>query len=190
MLWLLSSVAKLQCNYGEKPGPSYQQSVGGSVPGTWSLTSVCSSAFCVKVDTATGMCQPLAPSCRDAAMDRVGMSVRGIVAKDSACGAFALCATGTSPGVTVLDLQCLSHICLQAGWLFPARTQQSERWDVHGRGQRGSAFGPESCSRDGFEAVPCSYTGLCGCGNKSPGAGTAPACSMGSEITVCCHSLA
>lgn len=67
--------------------------------------------------------------------------------------------------------------------LFPARTQQSKRWDVHGRGRRRSAFGPVSCSRGGFEADPYSYTGLCGCGNKSPGAGTAPAGSTESEIT-------
>lgn len=38
--------------------------------------------------------------------------MRGIAAKGSTHRAFALCATGTSSGVTVLDLPCLSHTLL------------------------------------------------------------------------------
>lgn len=53
-----------------------------------------------------------------------------------------------------------------------------------------AAFGAESASRDGFGADPCiCYAGLQGHGTKALGAGTAPACSTGTEraVTLMCR---
>lgn len=92
--------------------------------------------------------------------------VHEIAAKGSTCGAFVLYVTGTSSGVIVLDLSCLSHALLPV----PQGCRGVSNGTWVGEGSVDAAFGPESSTRDSFETVPCNCcAGLCGYGNKSPG---------------------
>lgn len=91
-------------------------------------------------------------------------------------------------GIIALDLQvCPMSASRQDSWA-PGR-MEGEQWDGGRRDNVNAAFRPESTRRDGFEPDPCiCCAGLQGCGTKALGAGTAPACSTGTERAVCCHS--
>lgn len=92
-------------------------------------------------------------------------------------------------GIIALD----SQVCPMSAFTqdtVPLGGWRGKQWCGHGRDTVSAAFGPESSSRDGFEADSCiCCAGLQGCGTKALGAGSAPACSTGTERAVCCHSL-
>lgn len=137
------------------------------------VTDLCSSAFCVHKVVWTQLLGALSPipSCREAERERMGSP----------------CVCGIAPHAQELNLQvCPMSTFRQDSW---ASGRMERQWDGDGRDSVNAAFGPKSTSRDGFEADPCiCCAGLQGRGTKALGAGTAPACSIGTERAVCCHS--
>lgn len=150
--------------------PRYQQLV-------WSSVLVQSLTSALQLFVSTKLC---GPNCWE-------LSAQFPAAGKQRGRGWAVPVCGIAPHAQELNLQvCPMSTFRQDSW---ASGRMERQWDGDGRDSVNAAFGPESTSRDGFEADPCiCCAGLQGRGTKALGAGTAPACSIGTERAVCCHS--
>lgn len=150
------------------------------------ITDLCSSAFCVNVDTTAGSSRPLAPRCREADKERMSSSCTWDCSQgQSSWGVCSLChwykLRSYYPGLALL-VPFPSSLALGR--------RGSEGWDMGGRGQCRCWFWTQVLPQRWLCNHPLELLlwPVRIWEQKPWGLAALQPAAPGSEITVCCHS--